>query len=171
MEQAQCKRGWSGIWCAAGLIISLMFLAVGPLGAAQVTPSLTAVKVKVPPTLDGRDDDPAWKRVKALEVPIAGGTIGNIKVTLKAVYTVQEIYLLAKWPDKTMTIEHAPWIFTGSAWEYHAEEGPFEDRFAIQWNISVANFPQVGCMILCHAGGAYPDKKPRMHTNAPGEFA
>jgi hypothetical protein len=150
--------------------MALGVFAGQPLQAGQVTPLLTAVKVKVPPTLDGRGNDAAWKRAKALQVPVVGGTIGSITVTLKAVYTPQEIYLLAQWPDKTMTIQHEPWIFTGSAWEYHEGEGPFEDRFAIQWDISAANFPLVGCMILCHAGAAYPDKKPRMHTNAPGEF-
>jgi hypothetical protein len=153
-----------------GLIAAVGLLVAQSVWAGQVISTLTAVKVKVPPALDGRDNDDAWKQAKALEVPVAGGTIGNMTVTLKTVYTAQEIYLLAKWPDKTMTVEHEPWIFSGSTWEYREGEGPFEDRFAIQWNISVANFPQVGCMILCHAGGASPDKKPRMHTNAPGEF-
>lgn len=168
-------------WAKERLFVGGLFLVgavvladvrVVPLAEAQQVPpgvlTLTAVKVTVPPRLDGSNADEAWKKAPALEVPVAGGTIGFAVVTLKAVYTNTDIYLLAKWPDKTMNIEHSPYTYDGTKWE--KPEGPLEDRFAIQWNISVANFDKGSCALLCHSGDRYPDKLPRMHTNAPGEF-
>jgi hypothetical protein len=159
----------------AGLFLGVVVLAgawVVPLADAQRVPpgvpTLTAVKVTAPPKLDGSDADEAWKKASALEVTVAGGTMGFAVVTLKAVYTTREIYLLAKWPDKTMNIEHHPYTYDGTKWT--KPDGPMEDRFAIQWNISVANFERGSCALLCHSGDRYPDKLPRMHTNAPGEF-
>src|SRR3990170_2007493 len=99
---------------------------------------------------------------------MAGELVGDVTVTLKAVYTDTHIYLLAQWPDKTETVEQHPYTFDGQKWG--KPEEPLEDRFAIQWNISTADFERKGCAVLCHTGTRYPDKKPRMHTNAPGEF-
>jgi len=137
-------------------------------GAQSQGSTLTAVKVSVPPTIDGDANDAAWAQVQPLAVPVKEGTIGDITVRLRAVYTDTHIYLLAQWPDKTETIEHHPYTFDGQKWG--KPEEPLEDRFAIQWNISAAGFERKGCAVLCHTGTRYPDKKPRMHTNAPGEF-
>ncbi|MBI4562232.1 MAG: hypothetical protein HY724_09325 [Candidatus Rokubacteria bacterium] len=130
---------------------------------------LTAAKVSVPPTVDGDAKDEAWAKARPLEVRVKEGAIGDVTVTMKAVYTNTHIYLLAQWPDKTETVEHHPYTFDGQKWS--EPEEPLEDRFGIQWNISAADFERKGCAVLCHTGTRYPDKKPRMHTNAPGEFA
>ncbi|MBI4013818.1 MAG: hypothetical protein HY359_15990 [Candidatus Rokubacteria bacterium] len=153
----------------AGLLAGAAFLGQ-PLkaGAQSQGSTLTAVKVSTPPTIDGDAKDEGWAKGQPLVVPVKEGAIGDITVTLKAVYTDTHLYLLAQWPDKTETIEHHPYTFDGQKWT--KPEAPLEDRFAIQWNISVADFERKGCAVLCHTGTKYPDKKPRMHTNAPGEF-
>ncbi len=144
--------------------------AVAPAkdAAAQAGPTLVAAKVTAPPRLDGTGADPAWASGTALEVPVMGPPLGFATVTLRAVYTDREIYLLAKWPDKTPNVEHKPYTYDGTQWT--KPEGPLEDRLAIPWNISTRNFDKPGCAILCHAGSAYPAKQPRMHTNGPDEF-
>ncbi|MBI3457081.1 MAG: hypothetical protein HY002_14990 [Candidatus Rokubacteria bacterium] len=153
----------------AVLVAGLALVGQPPKARAQGGGStLTAVKVPAAPTLDGNATDEAWAKAQPLAVPVKEGAIGDITVTLKAVYTDTHLYLLAQWPDKTETIEHHPYTFDGQKWT--TPEGPLEDRFAIQWNISVADFERKGCAVLCHTGARYPDKKPRMHTNAPGEF-
>jgi hypothetical protein len=170
------RRGAKERLSVGGLLLVVAGVLVGAqlatLAEAQQIPpgvlTLTAVKVTTPPKLDGSEADEAWKKAPALEVPVAGGTIGFAMVTLKAVYTNTDVYLLAKWPDKTMTIEHNPYTYDGTKWT--KPEGPLEDRVAVQWNISVADFAKGSCALLCHSGDRYPDKLPRMHTNAPGEF-
>ena len=82
-------------------------------GAQSQGSTLTAVKVSVPPTIDGDANDAAWAQVQPLAVPVKEGTIGDITVRLRAVYTDTHIYLLAQWPDKTETIEHHPYTFDG----------------------------------------------------------
>ncbi len=151
------------------LLAGLAFLG-HPLKVQAQGPgsTLTAVKVSTPPVNDGIANDPAWGLAPPLAVPVKEGGIGDITVTMKAVYTGTHIYLLAQWPDKTETVEHHPYTFDGQKWA--RPEEPLEDRFAIQWNISAADFERKGCSVLCHTGARYPDKKPRMHTNAAGEF-
>ncbi len=152
-----------------GLLAGLAVLGQPLTALAQGRAStLTAVKVSAPPTIDGDTKDEVWAKAQPLAVPVKEGAIGEITVTMKAVYTDTHIYLLAQWPDKTETIEHHPYTFDGQKWA--KPEEPLEDRFAIQWNISAADFERKGCAVLCHTGARYPDKKPRMHTNAPGEF-
>jgi len=165
---------WKGLLFPGGvaLVVLLTGLAVlgQPLkaGAQGRGSTLTAVKVPTPPSLDGDAKDEAWAKAQPLAVPVKEGSIGDIPVTLKAVYTDTHIYLLAQWSDKTETVEQHPYTFDGQKWG--KPEEPLEDRFAIQWNISTADFERKGCAVLCHTGTRYPDKKPRMHTNAPGEF-
>ena len=164
---------WSTLFAGGAAVIALAagvaLLALPPGAVAQAPGSvLGAVKVPAPPRLDGVADDAAWTRSQPLAVPVKEGAIGDVTVTLKAVYTDTHIYLLARWPDKTETIEQHPYTFDGQKWA--KPEEPLEDRFAIQWNISTADFERKGCAVLCHTGARYPDKKPRMHTNAPGEF-
>jgi hypothetical protein len=165
---------WKGLLFPGGMILVVLLVGLAFLGAplkagAQSQGStLTAVKVSAPPTLDGDAKDEAWAKAQPLAVPVKEGAIGSITVRMKVVYTDTHIYLLAQWPDKTETVEQLPYTFDGQKWT--KPEEPLEDRFAIQWNISVADFERKGCAVLCHTGTRYPDKKPRMHTNAPGEF-
>jgi hypothetical protein len=162
-------------WATVRLTLGVS-LALGLAGSvwppndatAQAPATLVAAKVTTPPRLDGTGVDPAWAAATPLEVPVMGPPLGFATLTLKALYTDRDIYLLAKWPDKTMNVEHKPYTYDGTKWT--RPEGPLEDRFAIMWNISARNFEKAGCAILCHAGTAYPDKQPRMHTNAPDEF-
>ena len=165
----RCRTHFAGGAALGMMAAAVILLAPLPGAVAQGPGSLlTAVKVSAPPSLDGTGNDSAWTQAQPLAVPVKEGTIGDVTVTLKAVYTDTHIYLLAQWPDKTETIEHHPYTFDGQKWS--KPEEPLEDRFAIQWNISAAGFERKGCAVLCHTGTRYPDKKPRMHTDAPGEF-
>jgi len=142
-----------------------LFVFTVILGASLVSlalaegTTLTAVKVAAGPTLDGTDTDAAWDAATALTVPVSGGKIGDVDVTLKAVYDDNNIYMLLKWADSTVSIDKNLWEYDGSAWSKSGNE----DRFSIIWDLGVSGFAEQGCMVTCHADG--------MRTNADGEFA
>ena len=143
------------------VIICVAVLAlIGANVVGAQAPALSASLVSGAPSLDGVANDAAWASAQALTVPVAGGSIGNVDVTLKAVYTVSDVYLLLQWPDATLSIDKSMWTYDGSAW---AQTGN-EDRFGILWNIdeSIANFGTSGCTVTCHGDG--------MYTNADSEL-
>ncbi|MFQ5857801.1 MAG: ethylbenzene dehydrogenase-related protein [Anaerolineae bacterium] len=121
--------------------------------------TLTAVKVAAGPALDGIATDAAWSAATALAVPVSGGKIGNVDVTLKAVYDDSNIYMLLQWADSTLSIDKNLWEYDGSSWSKSGNE----DRFSILWDLGVTGFTEQSCLVLCHADG--------MRTNADGEFA
>ena len=114
-----------------------LFVFTVILGASLVSlalaegATLTAVKVAAGPTLDGTDTDAAWGEATALAVPVSGGKIGDVDVTLKAVYDDNNIYMLLKWADSTMSIDKNLWEYDGSAWSKSGNE----DRFGIIWDL------------------------------------
>jgi len=142
-----------------------LFVLTVILGASLVNlalaegTTLTAIKVATGPTLDGADADAAWDAATALTVPVSGGKIGDVDVTLKAVYDDDNVYVLLKWADSTMSIDKNLWEYDGSDWSKSGNE----DRFSIIWDLGVTGFAEQGCTVLCHADG--------MRANADGEFA
>ena len=105
--------------------------------------TLAAAYVTEAPVLDGSDADAAWANAPAL-------VLAAPKVTLKAVYTDSDFYLLTSIPDTTASFTRGAWIWDGTAWS--TIKGQSEDRLAIMWNIEVPNFETVGCMSKCHPG-------------------
>ncbi|MFQ5794106.1 MAG: ethylbenzene dehydrogenase-related protein [Candidatus Bipolaricaulia bacterium] len=166
-------------WYLAGIVV-LLLAAIG-LGFAsqsqQAGNVLTVVRVTSPPTLDGRMDD-LWAQADAIQVPVfAGANMGSTTVALKAVYTDDAIYFLARWQDPTLSLRRFPWQKQeDGSWKQlttsaeHDENTYYEDKFAILWNIdnSIAGFNQSGCMVACHVGEgkAYGN----MRTASEGEL-
>lgn len=160
--------------------LSLVALAWNFGGYAQESSVLTAKKVAKPPVLDGKVDT-LWKEAKAVKIPVTGGANlpnGSTEVTLQAVYTDTDIYLLAQWRDKTQSLQRFPWKKQADgSWVKLTDPGDkgndsnmyYEDKLAILWNINVAGFESAGCMVACHAGES---GKPfgNKYTNNPGEL-
>jgi len=145
----------------AVLLVSGALLLVSLLGstvAGQGT-GLTAGYTATPPTLDGDGGDAAWAQAAELVVSVAGGKIGAVDVTLKALYDGNDLFVLAQWPDSTLSIDKNLWESDGSAWSKSGNE----DRLAILWDMGIAGFEEQGCLVACHADG--------MRTNADGEIA
>ncbi len=97
----------------------------------------------------------------------------EINLTMKSVYTDNDIYFLATWNDAEDSKTRQAWYYnqTGGKWLQMGKKYPdefgnppaYEDKFTMFWNISMNNFENTGCAVLCHGKN--------MATNAPGELA
>ena len=135
-------------------------VAVGPVLAAEV--EVAAKKVAEGPVIDGKVDK-GWDGVKATKVTASEGPQGDVEISLKAMYTDKEIYLLFQWPDKTMSLNRL-YEFDGKEWK-KVKGG--EDRFNLMWDIAntMKEFPAKGCTAACHK----QDKTVTLKTNGPTE--
>jgi hypothetical protein len=130
---------------------------------AQDAGTMTAIKVQKGTALDGKVDA-AWNQAKAIKVRVTGGANlagGSTEVTLKALYTNDDVFILAQWADKTKSERRAPWQKQADgSWlqlKDPKDKGGdnnvyYEDKLAFIWNISASNFEAAGCMVACHAG-------------------
>lgn len=148
-----------------GMLVTLMISALVAAGAAEATEiGVAAKKIKdaEAPKIEGKVDK-AWDTVRATKVTVTEGPQGRVEISLKALYTDKEVFLLFQWPDKTMSLSRF-WEFDGKEWKKTKGN---EDYFALAWDINnnVKDFPKKGCTVLCHK----EDKKLFLRTNAPGE--
>lgn len=153
------------------IYLSLMFFVVAMAFAAaltiSVTPSvlaqgdstLTAVRVDAG-TMDPFAD--LWASAPVLEVAleldteagdlpvVAGYTFPAVElVSLQAVYTDEEIFVLSIWPDDTMNTTRRDWTFDGTAWSQNRLD---EDRLSFMFNITGnRQFDALGCGAACHS--------------------
>lgn len=120
---------------------------------------LTAERINESIVLDGREDEAPWLTAHELIVPVKDGGIGEVDVSIKALYDNESIYFFMKWEDPTESISKNMWVLQDSNWSAFEDE----DRMAFIWNIesSIDGFDIAGCGMLCHGD--------RMHTNAPDE--
>ncbi len=126
------------------VVAALLTVAVVLAGfASAVGTTLEAVKVDIGPTIDGDASDAAWAGATALE-------LSTPKVTLKAVYTDKDLYVLAVVPDTTASFTRGAWVWDGAKWG--TVKGQSEDRLAIMWSMDTPNFETQGCMTKCHPG-------------------
>ncbi|HUT98929.1 MAG TPA: ethylbenzene dehydrogenase-related protein [bacterium] len=134
-------------------------------------------QVDTPPVLDGRDNDRAWDHAGATTLilePVNGGT-GIAAVSVKCVYTEEEIFFFLSWQDPTGTGSDIPgrWKYAGGEWyDRFDEDGQpdgdgeliAEDMLAFLWPNpdTYPDFDQQGCTATCHAeGGGYRHGTPR----------
>jgi hypothetical protein len=126
--------------------------------------------VPVGPVIDGRVDA-LWSTVPVLAVPL-GETYdvydpasimdcagchaydSNVRVELQAVYTTDEITVLATWNDPTASFTRGgSWDYVSGAWSRSENSEQSEDRIAFYFAIdSVSGNPYDtdGCMTKCH---------------------
>ncbi len=109
--------------------------------------TVTAVKVKKGPVIDGKVDK-AWNKVRATRIPVKEGKIGDITVTMKALYDEEYVYFLFRWPDKTLS-QNRVYMWTGASWEKRKGN---EDRLGLLWDINgnIKDFAAKGCDAVCH---------------------
>lgn len=145
---------------AAALIAALTVSSVPSVRAQDNT--LTAVRVSA-----GSMDpfDAVWAQAPALSVKlkpaveeveypvVAGYEYGPVEeVTLKAIYTDDQIYILAVWADDTMNMDRRAWTFDGTAWVQNKLN---EDRLSFMFDITGSRqFQALGCGAACHVGDA-----------------
>ncbi len=111
----------------------------------------------------GGDEDIWWE-----------GYEGNTAdVTMKSVYTDDDIYFLYTWDDAEDSKTRMAWYYNAdnSTWLQMGKKLPdafgndpaYEDKFTVFWNISITGFENTGCATLCHGA--------KMASNVDGEIA
>lgn len=102
-------------------------------------------------TLDGVGNEAAWGSATPLIVTTVGGTLTLTDVTLKAVYTSANIYILASWADDTFSITRDKYNVSGGVFDAGLAGSNSEDRIALLWEIgTVSGFDSSGCQAKCH---------------------
>jgi hypothetical protein len=169
---------------AAGAAILL--LAGCQSGMEQVPPNtLVAMKAAAAP---GGATDPVWAMARPLTAAVADGANfgakpgekGDSKVTLKAMYAGDMLYLLIQHTDPTYSVRRGPYQKQADGtWKKlkdPADKGGddniyYEDKWAMIWPIdnSIKAFDKEGCAALCHLdqGKPYGNK----YTAKEGEIA
>ncbi|MFA5902356.1 MAG: ethylbenzene dehydrogenase-related protein [Desulfobacula sp.] len=146
------KRRW--------LSFGMMFFVIGCMSlgmyrmvqAAQLTVTVAHIQ-SAPAGLD----DPVWKKLQTVSIPMEGrdalsGRKETVAVT--AAYTDTEIFLLFKWKDPTQSVTKQSWVFDGIKWEHLPGD---EDRLAILFEITrISKFATRGCAITCHSPPELP---------------
>ena len=109
------------------LVLVIVLLFIPNILLAEQT--LTAVKVKGSPRIDGVGDDSCWNQAQTL---ITHDNVADIDVSLKSVYSDTDIYFLVSYPDPDESRSHKPWIWNTTRKMY--EMGPHrEDTFVLKW--------------------------------------
>ena len=145
-------------------VMFTIFTFFGLLAIAASVPAagneLNAKKIDKGPVIDGKPDK-IWNKVRPIQIKLTEGKRGDVKASMKALYTDTDLYLLIRWKDPTESLNRV-YEFDGTQWK--EREGD-EDRIGILWNIndSIKDFETKGCSVLCHEEGKY------MKTNAPNE--
>ena len=161
------------------LSLLMIFLSTSLLLSQQ---SLNAIFTTDSPTVDGVIDN-IWDNIPELTVALgetydvhnpasindcAGCHAYNSEITvkLKAVYTTDQIYVLATWPDPTASFTRGgSWSFANGSWE-KPNSAQSEDRISFFWPISdiTGTYNTGGCMAKCHM--YYPtDTDPHVSTH------
>ncbi|WP_305044096.1 ethylbenzene dehydrogenase-related protein [Geoalkalibacter sp.] len=113
------------VFLSAALVATLAALP------AQARPTLVAAKVAAAPVIDGAAADAAWASAEELRVR---DQVAEVDISLKAVYTAEEIFFLVSYADPEENRLHKPWVWNKSLESY--VPGPQrEDSFTFKWNM------------------------------------
>lgn len=81
-------------------------------------------------TLDGKENEIQWRNAAEVKVPLSFGDVRE--VSLKALYTDKEIFLLVRWPDATQNRDHRPWTWDTDQ-ERYVEGSQIEDSVLLSF--------------------------------------
>ena len=158
----------SAFACALALtatgILGTAYLQWADAGNKQDPSTVVSEYVTTAPVLDGVVEA-MWEDVPAISLAAFGGANGGSHtITLKSVYTDDEVHFLVQWTDATQSLRRFPWVKQeDGSWlrltdgSDHDENIYYEDKFAFIWNIdnSIVGFNSgAGCFATCHVGDA-----------------
>ena len=111
-------------------ILSLI-LSFGTVAISHGEQRVIAEKVTNAPAIDGAGNDPNWEKASKI---VTYDPIAKISVSLRAVYTKDEIFFLVEFPDPNESRMHKPWIWDKNKGRYIS--GPDrEDCFIFKFNM------------------------------------
>ena len=154
------------------LVVVVLLLPIGlflTLASSDLqtsaTDTLTPYRSSSELTPDGVADETAWSSATPLVVTTALGTLANTQVTLKAVYTTTNIYILASWADSTFSVTRDKYNVSDGNFDQGLDGSNSEDRIALLWEIgTIEGFNSSGGSTKCHGLGT-------VNFTNPGEKA
>jgi len=111
------------------LITMLLLISLSIVSPGFSEQNLPAIHVAEPPVIDGLAIDAIWQ--KALEIR-THDKAADLTVSLKAVYTDTEIFLLVTFPDPDESRTHKSWIWDKGR-EIYTVGNDREDIFVVKW--------------------------------------
>ncbi len=151
------KKQYSAIAKISYTIVPLVFLLAVASGCATAGKAATvgktsgtvisAVKTSGRFAIDGKTNEAAWNDAQAVTVPLkAEAGVEAKKVTLRAVYDNENIYMAAEYADATPVKMNKAWVYDGTTWK----KGSYDDTLAFVWNMddSVAGFNDRGLSVM-----------------------
>lgn len=156
--------------------------------ASAAKDTVVAVYTNVAPDMAAGAADPVWAQARALTTELTGGANfgakpgdkGETKVTLKAAYTADTLYMLIQYRDPTNSVRRFPYQKQADgSWKKlvdPADKGGddnmyYEDKWAMLWPTNEATakpFDKEGCAMACHEGQGKPYGN--KYTNLPGQL-
>ncbi len=150
--------------------------------------SLVATFTTVAPDLAAGAADPLWAKARPLSAELTGGvnfgakpgSKGESKVTLKAAYTADMLYMLVQYKDPTNSVRRMPyqkqvdgsWMKLKDAADKGGDDNMYyEDKWAMLWPTNEATakqFDKEGCAMACHEGQTKPYGN--KYTNSAGQL-
>lgn len=112
--------------------VLLLLFAGGLVDASGADHNLVAVKTGITPIIDGNDLDACWADAEAI---ITHDKVADIDVTLKALYSDKEVFLLVSFPDPDESRTHKSWAWDKKS-ELYKTSTDIEDTFVFKWNMS-----------------------------------
>lgn len=113
------------------LLVTLGLAVLTALQGAWAEQQIIAVKVDEAPVVDGSADDVAWAHAEPITTIDA---VGNIEMTVAAVYTDEQLFVLVRFPDETQSRSHKSMLWSPELGAY--QTGPKrEDTLVLKWNM------------------------------------
>ncbi len=116
-------------------MVKIVIAAIFSIGLfstfASADQQIIAAFVDVPPAIDGKADDAAWKSSPVVSTRDA---IANIPIELQAVYTREHLFLKARFPDATENRKHKLLVWNPTLNIYRTGTTR-EDSFVIKWSM------------------------------------
>ncbi|HDY73505.1 MAG TPA: hypothetical protein ENH51_00125, partial [Euryarchaeota archaeon] len=83
------------------LLFVILSTASVAVGAEKRSTILTAERISEPIVIDGYANESSWAAARILTVPVFDGKVGDVDVTMDALYDDEYIYMHITWPDTT----------------------------------------------------------------------
>ena len=150
--------------------------------------TLVATFTSTAPNMAAGAADPVWAKASPLSAALTGGANfgakpgdkGESKVTLRAAYTADMLYMLVQYTDPTNSVRRGPYQKQADgSWKKlkdPADKGGddnvyYEDKWAMLWPVNEATakqFDKEGCAMACHEGQTKPYGN--KYTNLPDQL-
>ena len=132
-DQSYCSGTNCWVMIRYLLFITLpLFIVTGISSPGFGSQEIPAIHVTAPPVIDGEATDAVWQNVQEIKTY---DKTADLTITLKAVYTDAEIFLLINFPDPDESRTHKSWIWD-SGRELYTVGNDREDVFVIKWGIT-----------------------------------